>query len=80
MCIRPRKKIAVLPASVRACLKVAWLHIFIESRIFKNFHYGHFVPRDQTAVDVRTFIRRQTGEHETTRRGDRLADQRVRRQ
>ena len=28
---------------------------------------------------VRTFIRRQTGEYETTRRGDRLADQRVRR-
>ena len=69
----------MLPASVRACLKVAWLNIFIESRIFKNFHNGHFARRNQKAVDDRTFIRRQTGGHETTRRGDRPADQRVRR-
>ena len=61
-------------------VKEAWLKNFIESRIFQNFHNGHFVRRDQKAVDVRTFIRQQTGGHETNRRGDRPADQRVRRE
>ena len=56
---------------------------FYRVQNFQNFHM--VISCDvMTAIDVSlhklvlTFIRQQTGGHETTRRGDRPADQRMR--